>query len=67
MKKLLFSLGTGILLSMMALSAHAQSYNVLYVTGGGFHDYESQEEFLRGALTDRMDINWETDFTAGED
>ena len=67
MKKLLFSLGTGILICMIALSAQAQSHNVLYVTGGGYHDYEAQEEFLRNALSDRMDISWETDFTAGED
>lgn len=67
MKRLIFSLGIGILLSMVSLPAQGQSYNVLYVTGGGYHNYEAQEEFLRNTLTDRMDISWETDFTAGQD
>ncbi|REL38078.1 ThuA domain-containing protein [Rhodohalobacter sp. SW132] len=67
MKKILFGVAGSLILALLSITAHAQSHNVLYVTGGGHHDYEAQEEFLRSELTDRMDISWETDFTAGQD
>lgn len=67
MKKLLISATSLLLLGMLALSAQAQTYNVLYVTGGGYHNYEAQEELLREKLSESLNLEWETDFTAGED
>lgn len=67
MKKILMLLLLSVTICIIAYTAQAQSYNVLYVTGGGFHDYESQEELLRESLSENLDLEWETDFTAGED
>ncbi len=67
MKRLITTILFIAVLGMLALTAHAQSYNVLYVTGGGYHDYEAQEELLRNKLSDRIDMEWETDFEAGQD
>ncbi|CAN5415685.1 ThuA domain-containing protein [soil metagenome] len=56
-----------IIFGIIALSAQAQPYNILYVTGGGHHDYEAQEELLKYRLSEKLDLEWETDFTAGQD
>jgi len=53
--------------AILALSVQAQPYNVLYVTGGGYHDYEAQKELLKDRLSEELDLEWETDFTAGQD
>jgi uncharacterized protein len=52
---------------ILTFSVQAQTHNVLYVTGGGFHDYDAQEELLQSKLSERLNLNWETDFTAGQD
>lgn len=67
MGKLIILIITGVLPGMITTTALAQSYSVLYVTGGGYHDYEAQKEFLREKLTERIDMEWETDFEAGQD
>lgn len=67
MKNIFTSLVCSAVLILITSSIQAQSHNVLYVTGGGFHDLEGQEEVLRSHLTERLDITWETDFTAGND
>lgn len=43
----------------------ADPIRVLYVTGGGFHDYEAQEALLSEELSERLDIEWTVDFEAG--
>lgn len=42
-----------------------QPLNVLYVTGGGFHDFVAQEPLITEGLSARMDINWTVDHEAG--
>jgi uncharacterized protein len=67
MNKILIKIVFVIFFGMSACTVHAQTYHILYVTGGGHHDYEEQEELLRGKLSDRINMEWETDFTAGQD
>lgn len=38
---------------------------VLYVTGGGYHDYEGQERLITEGLSARANIEWTVDFEAG--
>lgn len=58
---------SGFLLAFTAIthSNESEPIRVLYVTGGGYHNYEAQEELLSGELTERLDIIWTTDFEAG--
>ena len=37
----------------------------LYVTGGGFHEFVKQESILPPGLTERLNITWTIDHTAG--
>ncbi|MCC5908132.1 MAG: ThuA domain-containing protein [Balneolaceae bacterium] len=67
MIRLLIKMVLGVLFTVLACTAQSQTYNVLYVTGGGHHDYEEQEEVLRNKLSERLNLVWETDFTAGQD
>ncbi len=36
-----------------------QTYSVLYVTGGGYHNYEAQEELLREKLSESLNLEWD--------
>ena len=38
----------------------------LYVTGGGWHDYERQKVILTEGLGERMNVEWEIEHEAGE-
>lgn len=37
----------------------------LYVTGGGFHDFEALEPIVIGGLAERLPVEWTVDRTAG--
>lgn len=39
---------------------------VLYVTGGGYHNYEAQRDLITGELSERLDIEWTVDIEAGD-
>ncbi|MEX1011671.1 MAG: ThuA domain-containing protein [Balneolaceae bacterium] len=39
---------------------------ILYVTGGGFHDYEAQAEAIREGLSERLPVEITVDHEAGE-
>lgn len=57
------------LLSATGLHAEAQQEDpirVLYITGGGWHDYEGQKTILKEGLAERANIEWTTDFEAGD-
>lgn len=41
--------------------------NVLYLTGGGWHDYEAQAEGLTTELSSQLNINWTINHEAGND
>ena len=49
-----------LLLSMLWLPAQSEPLQVLYVTGGGYHDYTNQEVILREGLSARANIAWTT-------
>jgi type 1 glutamine amidotransferase len=54
-------MNTAILLfSLLCVEAQAKPLQVLYVTGGGYHDYTAQELILREGLAARARINWTT-------
>lgn len=53
------------LFGMMPPANDTDPIRVLYVTGGGYHDYAAQEELLRSELTSRLNLEWTTDFEAG--
>ena len=42
------------------VQAETKPLQVLYVTGGGYHDYTNQEIILRDGLSKRANINWTT-------
>lgn len=46
-------------------SAMEGPYQVLLITGGGFHDYEAQSETLTAGLSERLNIEWTVDMEAG--
>lgn len=60
-------LGTVFCLGLSPIEPENEPIRLLYVTGGGFHDYEGQEELLSRELSERMDLEWTTDFEAGSD
>ncbi|MEX0780825.1 MAG: ThuA domain-containing protein [Balneolales bacterium] len=69
MKKVIMILfaATPLLISCSASQTEeASSLSVLYVTGGGYHDYEAQQELLTEELSNRLDIDWTIDIEAGE-
>ncbi|MEX2672907.1 MAG: ThuA domain-containing protein [Phycisphaeraceae bacterium] len=45
----------------------AEPIRVLYITGGGFHDYEGQKQILTEGLGARANIEWTIDHEAGGD
>ncbi|MEX0686804.1 MAG: ThuA domain-containing protein [Balneolales bacterium] len=45
---------------------NAEPINVLYITGGKFHNYEAQQELLTSELDKRLNINWTINFEAGD-
>lgn len=49
-----------LLLSSLCMQAETEPLQVLYVTGGGYHDYTNQEIILREGLSDRANIKWTT-------
>lgn len=49
-----------LILSSICLQADQPPLNVLYVTGGGYHDYTQQEIILREGLSKRAHITWTT-------
>ena len=62
---ILFSLFAGLLLTLTAMTActadNNQPVRALLVTGGGWHDYESQEDLLISGINERVgerDIEW---------
>ncbi len=48
------------LLAALCLQAKPEPLQVLYVTGGGYHDYTKQEIILREGLSKRANIVWTT-------
>jgi hypothetical protein len=55
----MISLFTAILFFVFGITAPAddvEPIRVLYVTGGGYHDYEAQEQLLSEELTKHLDI-----------
>ena len=44
----------------------ARPIRALYVTGGGFHDFVTQETILPPGLAQRLRIDWTVDHTAGK-
>lgn len=46
--------------------ASAQTVRALYVTGGGFHDFETQVTIVPPGIAARTDVEWTIDHTAGE-
>ena len=44
----------------------ARAIRALYVTGGGFHDFVTQETILPPGLAQRVRIDWTIDHTAGK-
>ena len=51
---------TMLLLAAVCLQPEAKPLDVLYVTGGGYHDYTRQEIILREGLSQRANITWTT-------
>jgi type 1 glutamine amidotransferase len=49
-----------LLLSVLSLQAQPEPLQVLYITGGGHHDYTNQEIILREGLSARAHISWTT-------
>jgi uncharacterized protein len=49
-----------------AVQASTSPIRALYVTGGGFHDFEAQERIVPTGLAKRIRIEWTTDHTAGK-
>jgi uncharacterized protein len=49
-----------------AQSAAVKPIRALYVTGGGFHDFEAQEKIIPPGLSARTNIVWTIDHTAGK-
>ena len=49
-----------LLLSVLCLRAQPEPLQVLYITGGGHHDYTTQEIILREGLSARANISWTT-------
>ena len=39
---------------------HAKPLEILYVTGGGYHDYDTQELILRNGISERANVKWTT-------
>ena len=44
----------------------ARPIRALYVTGGGFHDFVKMEAILPPAMTERANVTWTIDHTAGK-
>ena len=44
----------------------AKAIRALYVTGGGFHDFVTQERIVPPAIAKRANVVWTIDHTAGE-
>lgn len=57
-----FLLWQSILLLLVCLSpfARAEPLEILYVTGGGYHDYTAQELILRTGISARANVHWTT-------
>jgi type 1 glutamine amidotransferase len=49
-----------------ATAKGATTIRALYVTGGGFHDFVTQETILPPGLAQRIKIDWTIDHTAGK-
>lgn len=47
-----------LLLGSICLQTQTEPLQVLYVTGGGYHDYTAQELILREGLAERANITW---------
>lgn len=52
-------------LSFLALAGAYEPIRVLYVTGGGYHDYQGQQRLVTEGLSARANIEWTVDFEAG--
>lgn len=53
-----------------AATVHAQEpepIEALYVTGGGWHDYDTQKQIVTEGLSERVNINWTIEYEAGDD
>lgn len=55
----------GLAAAMTAPLAASAQIRALYVTGGGFHDFEAQEAIIPAGLAERIPIEWTIDRTAG--
>src|SRR5690606_15082933 len=51
--------------SPRAADAQGPPIRALYVTGGGFHDFVTQETIIPPGLAERLPITWTIDHTAG--
>jgi type 1 glutamine amidotransferase len=49
-----------------APAAATRAIRALYVTGGGFHDFVTQEKILPPAVAQRARVDWTIDHTAGK-
>ncbi|MEX2602303.1 MAG: ThuA domain-containing protein [Balneolaceae bacterium] len=49
------------------MTGQSEPMRILYVTGGGYHDYEAQEELLSREIGERLSVEWTTEFEAGSD
>ena len=49
-----------------ASEAQARPLRLLYVTGGGFHDFVAQEKVLPPGIAERIKVDWTIDHTAGK-
>ena len=47
-------------------SASPAPLRTLYVTGGGFHDFETQKTIVPPGLSERVNVEWTIDDTAGK-
>jgi uncharacterized protein len=50
-----------LLLAVTPLAAHAQEakqINALFLTGGGYHDYEKQKSILTEGISERVNVKW---------
>ena len=52
--------------SHRAQTAAARPIRALYVTGGGFHDFVTQETIVPPAIAKRAKVEWTVDHTAGK-
>lgn len=51
----------------LASEAEENRLKVLFITGGGWHDFESQKEILTNGISERLNVKFTIDHEAGDD